>query len=557
MSPGLPRALDALAAGVGLVVAAPVLLVAGAAVKLTSPGPVLFRQVRVGRGGKPFTMLKLRSMTAGGTGPAVTARGDLRVNAVGRLLRRMKLDELPELWNVLCGDMALVGPRPEVPALVDLGDPLWRDVLSARPGLTDPVTLRLRNEEELLATAGGDPELFYRQELQPWKLRGYRDFLSRRTPWSDLRTLLATALGVLWPSLTLCPTLTEVRGEQGRASALRGLAAATGFLTGPPPRIESALADLAIAEGMGPLLGARCAAGELEAATSEARGHLVAQHLACLARETVREEELEALRLALARATVPAVLIKGAALARSVYSRPGTRPMSDVDVLVPADRWREAAGAAAAAGLVPSVCRGRRLTAALDRERSFAGDHLLVELQRAPAPSLLFPVDCTGIFARATRHPDGWLLPDPHDSFVLAAVHASLHGLHLPFRWLADGLGLAQDDQLAPDTVVARAIAWRARRATAVWIFALVGFGLPERTWGDAARELAQGEDLSGLVRLAERPFMGESPLYLSEVRRLRHLLVDADWRAWTYHARGAALLAGDIALRPFERFLR
>ncbi|MCU0235267.1 MAG: sugar transferase, partial [Thermoanaerobaculales bacterium] len=103
-------------------------------VALSSRGPVLFRQQRVGRGGRPFTMLKFRTMRVGGGGAQVTAAGDGRVTAVGRLLRRLKLDELPELVNVLGGELALVGPRPEVPRFVDLGDPRWRAVLEERPG---------------------------------------------------------------------------------------------------------------------------------------------------------------------------------------------------------------------------------------------------------------------------------------------------------------------------------------------------------------------------------------------------------------------------------------
>ncbi len=129
----------------------------------------------------------------------VTARGDDRVTPVGRFLRRTKLDELPELWNVLKGDMALVGPRPEVPELVDLTDPLWVEVLEARPGLTDPVTVGLRNEELLMAGVEGDRDRFYREVLQPRKLRGYADYLRNRNWRSDLGVLGATAVAILRP----------------------------------------------------------------------------------------------------------------------------------------------------------------------------------------------------------------------------------------------------------------------------------------------------------------------------------------------------------------------
>jgi lipopolysaccharide/colanic/teichoic acid biosynthesis glycosyltransferase len=156
----------------------------------------------VGLGGRPFTLLKLRTMrtvaTVAGTpeGTQLTASGDARITPVGRWLRRFKLDELPQLWNVVRGDMSLVGPRPEVPRYVDAADPLWQSVLSARPGLTDPVTLRLRDEEALLAGVD-DVEGFYRERLLPWKLRGYRDYLARRSWTSDLAVLGATVLAVL------------------------------------------------------------------------------------------------------------------------------------------------------------------------------------------------------------------------------------------------------------------------------------------------------------------------------------------------------------------------
>jgi lipopolysaccharide/colanic/teichoic acid biosynthesis glycosyltransferase len=197
---GLPRAFDALLAAVGLVVASPVLLLTGAAVVLTSGLPVLFRQARVGRGGRPFTLVKLRTMRTSGSGAMVTARGDQRVTSVGRLLRRSKLDELPELWNILRGDMAFVGPRPEVPELVDPENPRWKEVLSVRPGLTDPVTVRLRDEETLMASVAGDHERYYRETLQPEKLRGYVEYLHNRSWHSDLRVIGETLIALFRPS---------------------------------------------------------------------------------------------------------------------------------------------------------------------------------------------------------------------------------------------------------------------------------------------------------------------------------------------------------------------
>jgi lipopolysaccharide/colanic/teichoic acid biosynthesis glycosyltransferase len=207
---GIPRPLEATAAAAGLIIALPVLAFSALAVMLTSRGPALFRQERVGRGGRTFTLYKLRTMRASNGGPQVTARGDNRITAVGKLLRRTKLDELPELWNILKGDMSFVGPRPEVPKYVDLKNPLWRRTLESRPGLTDPVTLRLRNEEDLLSLVGGDRDQFYREILQPFKLRGYVEYLERRSFPGDLSVLWKTAVAIFFPEKAPPPTVNEL-----------------------------------------------------------------------------------------------------------------------------------------------------------------------------------------------------------------------------------------------------------------------------------------------------------------------------------------------------------
>jgi lipopolysaccharide/colanic/teichoic acid biosynthesis glycosyltransferase len=155
-------------------------------------------------------MYKLRTMRPAGTGPLVTARDDNRVTRVGQFLRKTKLDELPELWNILKGDMSFVGPRPEVPRYVDLKNPMWRRVLEAKPGLTDPVTLRLRNEEELLAEVPGDRERYYLDTLQPFKISGYLEYLQVRNWWSDARVLWNTAVVVLRPHKAPPPTGEEI-----------------------------------------------------------------------------------------------------------------------------------------------------------------------------------------------------------------------------------------------------------------------------------------------------------------------------------------------------------
>ena len=200
---GIPRWADALIAGIALIVTAPLVGLLATAIAITSGPPVFFRQKRVGLGGSTFMLVKLRTMKTSAHGPQVTRKDDQRVTRLGRFLRRTKLDELPTFWNVLRGDMALVGPRPEVPGYVNLNDPSWRTILSVRPGVTDPVTISLRNEEDLLARAEGDTEGYYLSELQPAKLTGYLDYLRQRTLASDVRVVtdgggkVAAALNVL------------------------------------------------------------------------------------------------------------------------------------------------------------------------------------------------------------------------------------------------------------------------------------------------------------------------------------------------------------------------
>jgi len=207
---GLPRAVEACVALLGLVLCVPMLVVLAVGVAVSSRGSVFFQQERVGRGGRRFRLYKLRTMRSVPSGPLVTAGDDSRVTWVGRLLRRSKLDELPQLWNVVRGDMALVGPRPEVPHYVDLDNALWRKVLEVRPGITDPVTLRLRNEEILLMQVAGDYEEFYLHALQPAKLRGYVEYLENRTWWSDVKVLCGSIVAVIRPRKSPPSVPTEV-----------------------------------------------------------------------------------------------------------------------------------------------------------------------------------------------------------------------------------------------------------------------------------------------------------------------------------------------------------
>lgn len=188
------RLLDVLLAGAGLLVCAPLLAVCAIGVRLDSPGPVLFRQERVGRRGRRFLILKLRTMRSRPVPGAsqVTAADDPRITRFGAWLRRTKLDELPQLWNVLRGDMSLVGPRPEVPRFVACYPAEARDVvLSVRPGITDPASLRFRNEAELLA-GSSDPERDYVERILPQKIAAYVEYVRGRSLLGDLRIIAAT-----------------------------------------------------------------------------------------------------------------------------------------------------------------------------------------------------------------------------------------------------------------------------------------------------------------------------------------------------------------------------
>jgi lipopolysaccharide/colanic/teichoic acid biosynthesis glycosyltransferase len=215
---GIPRPVEAVIALLALVAAAPLVALSSLLVVVTSGRPIFFRQRRAGRHGHTFTLYKLRTMRAGYGGAQVTAAGDARVTRVGRVLRKTKLDELPGLWNVVRGEMSLVGPRPEVPRYVDRESAAWRLVLEARPGLTDPVTLRLRNEETLLAeVGGGDRERFYTEALQPFKLAGYAEYLRGRSWRVDVNILWATVIAVACPRKAPPPTLAEVLARGGDA----------------------------------------------------------------------------------------------------------------------------------------------------------------------------------------------------------------------------------------------------------------------------------------------------------------------------------------------------
>jgi lipopolysaccharide/colanic/teichoic acid biosynthesis glycosyltransferase len=185
------RALDVTVGLLALALATPVLAGVAMAMRLSGDrGPFLYRARRVGEGATIITVLKVRTMTEGASGSNLTMSGDPRVTRLGRVLRRYRIDELPQLINVVRGEMSLVGPRPEDPAFMDPSNPLHRRVFSAKPGITGLAQLQFSNEAELLG--GPDAELRYRELILPQKLKLDADYLDRRTLLLDLQILLRT-----------------------------------------------------------------------------------------------------------------------------------------------------------------------------------------------------------------------------------------------------------------------------------------------------------------------------------------------------------------------------
>ncbi len=186
------RLLDTTMALAGIAILAPVFVAAAVLIVLEDGPPVLFRQWRIGRRGVPFRILKFRTMRSGCAGPSITASSDPRVTRTGAWLRGLKIDELPQLLNVLAGSMSLIGPRPEVPEYVRLEDEHWRRVLESRPGITDLASLAFRDEESVLAGCS-DRDAYYRRILLPEKLRLNIQYQQSRCFTRDLKLLWMTA----------------------------------------------------------------------------------------------------------------------------------------------------------------------------------------------------------------------------------------------------------------------------------------------------------------------------------------------------------------------------
>ena len=191
----LKRTLDIVVSIILLLLLLPIFVVIAIFIRLSSPGPVFFRQQRVGIEERLFWLYKFRSMRPAQGGPAVTSGGDSRITPIGKLLRKWKLDELPQFLNVLKGDMSLVGPRPEVPQYVQYYDAEQRKVLTVRPGITGATQLEFRHEETLLA-GRSDVESFYISTIMPQKLQIDLGYVQSRTFWGDLALLFRTLIAI-------------------------------------------------------------------------------------------------------------------------------------------------------------------------------------------------------------------------------------------------------------------------------------------------------------------------------------------------------------------------
>ena len=192
------RFFDIVVSLLGILITSPILLVVSVLIKLTSKGPVFYKQERIGKDEKPFFILKFRTMVvnADQQGLKITVGGDKRITGVGKFLRKSKLDELPQLFNVFVGQMSLVGPRPEVAEYVSLYNDEQRKVLSVRPGITDYASVCFRNENEILAEAE-DPQKEYIEHIMPLKLRYNAKYIEEMSVWTDLKLIFFTLYVIL------------------------------------------------------------------------------------------------------------------------------------------------------------------------------------------------------------------------------------------------------------------------------------------------------------------------------------------------------------------------
>jgi len=191
----LKRAFDIIGSIFGIILFSPIILFIAGLIKLRMPGPIIFKQYRIGRFGKPFLLYKFRTMSEFHDGTSITIKGESRITTFGAKLRKMKLDELPELWNILKGDMSFVGPRPDLPNYIDRLSENERQFLSIRPGLTSPASIKYSNEEKLLASVQ-DPYYFYDQIIWPDKVNLNLEYYRSRSFSGDILLIIKTLVSL-------------------------------------------------------------------------------------------------------------------------------------------------------------------------------------------------------------------------------------------------------------------------------------------------------------------------------------------------------------------------
>jgi lipopolysaccharide/colanic/teichoic acid biosynthesis glycosyltransferase len=211
------RIFDVIVALVGIIILSPLFIITIFLIKISSPGPIIFSQKRVGHKGRLFNLYKFRSMVVNAEqlGTSVTTGKDPRITGIGKILRKTKLDELPQLWNVLKGDMSFVGPRPDVPEIVNNYNLGMRRILEVRPGITSNATLHLRNEEDLLSLAS-DPDRAYEEIFLPAKVQLAMEHVNRKSFLFDfsvlIQTIWALTVGRIWPQQEH-PFVAEIRAQ--------------------------------------------------------------------------------------------------------------------------------------------------------------------------------------------------------------------------------------------------------------------------------------------------------------------------------------------------------
>ncbi len=194
--------LERLLAFIGIIILLPIFLIIGFLILILDEGSILFSQKRVGLNGKIFRLYKFKTMKKNKNKIQITALNDPRITPLGKILRKFKLDELPQLFNILLGDISFVGYRPEVPKYVDMNNKFFIDVLSYKPGITSPITLEFRNEEELIQNCKIDKELFYVEFVLPYKLHKACKFNKERNIYKDFFVILKTILYIIFPKFS-------------------------------------------------------------------------------------------------------------------------------------------------------------------------------------------------------------------------------------------------------------------------------------------------------------------------------------------------------------------